>query len=79
MGIIEKYWDDVTVYYVEFTAMNTQGQTRKFGRTLIFGSEVSEQEVYTLVKSRLNNIVEVTAVDELSDGLLLRDETIANH
>lgn len=79
MGMIEEYWDDITVYCVEFITGNGEKKVKRFNRTFVFNSTVSEEEVYGLVKSRLKNIVEVTAVDELYDGLMLKEKKIANH
>lgn len=79
MGMIEEHWDDITVYCVEFTANNKDGVTKGFNRMFVFNSAIREEEVYGLVKSRLKNIVEVTTVDELYDGLMLKEKKVANH
>lgn len=70
--MVEQYWEDITVYYVEFTASDTDKVLRNFHKTLVFRSDVEACEVPQFVKSRFLNIVDVTAVDELSEGLMLK-------
>lgn len=72
MGTVEDYWEDVTIYYVEFIALTGLNTKRKHRKTLAFSSAISKEDVYHLVPVYFNHIDEILHVDELTDGLLLK-------
>lgn len=72
MTSIEENWQDVTVYYVEFTSLGRNQTISTHRKTLIFNNSIIVEDVYDLVKARFSNILDVTEVDELADGLLLK-------
>lgn len=72
MGYIEKYWDDIIVYYVEFTVQTDLYSRRKHKKILVFHSHISKKDVSHLVFTYFNNIAEVLHVDEVTEGLLLK-------
>ncbi|PLS34482.1 hypothetical protein CYV26_08505 [Carnobacterium maltaromaticum] len=74
MGTVEDYWEDVTIYYVKFVAFTASNSRRKHRKTLAFNSSVSKEDVYHLVSVYFNHIDEVLYVDELTDGLLLKEQ-----
>lgn len=73
MGRIEKYWNGITVYSIGFVAKTEEGTKRKHRKTLVFNNSVSKEEIFSLVLIYLNNIEEVLYVDEMSDGLYLKE------
>lgn len=74
MGTIDDYWEDVTIYYVEFVASTGSNSKRKHRKTLAFNSSISKEDVYHLVSVYFNHIDEVLYVDELTDGLRLKEQ-----
>ncbi|MCC4311417.1 hypothetical protein [Carnobacterium maltaromaticum] len=74
MGTVEDYWEDVTIYYVEFVAFTGSNSRRKHRKTLAFNSSINKEDVYHLVSVYFNHIDEVLYVDELTDGLLLKEQ-----
>ena len=81
MGIIDDYWEDITIYYVEFTSHSNSDIKRKHRKTLAFNISISKENICHLVAIYFNNIDEVIYVDEVSDGLLLKgnDLALASH
>lgn len=77
MSLIEEYWEDISIYSVEFssrTDLNKKWSTRKFRKTLVFPSNITKEEVFRLVPICFHNIDKVLYVDELTDGLLLKEQ-----
>lgn len=74
MGMIEEFWDDITVYYVEFTAKSNKEPVRKFRKTLIFQTVTRKEDIDSIIKKYFSNIIEVTHIDELDDGLCLKKQ-----
>lgn len=72
MGMIEEFWDDITVYYVEFTAKTNKEPVKKFRKTLIFKTDVKKKDLDSIIKKYFHGIIEVTHIDELDDGLCLK-------
>lgn len=74
MGYIEDYWDDITIYYVEFIGQCHNNISRKHGKFIAFRSGIHQEDVPDLVKEHLKGVNEVIAVDEISIALLLKNE-----
>lgn len=72
--MIEKFWEDITIYYVKFTSYDELNRLNNHQRVFAFRGEISEKDVRVLVKSRLHNIASITIVDEMDEGLLLKDK-----
>lgn len=70
--MIDEYWTDITVYYVEFTVKTDFYSNRKYGRTLAFNSFISKKEITHLITVYLKDIDEVLFLDVLEDALLLK-------
>lgn len=77
MSKIEEFWEDITLYHIEFTFFreNTLGTHQT---TLALKRNFSKEEIKELIKPYFNNIVAVTCVDELFDGLFLKEEFYMN-
>lgn len=73
MGRIEQHWDGVTVFVAEFVSSTKDGSRRLNRKTLVFKSSVSKEEVYLFIPTYLNNVEEVLYVDEIADGLYLKE------
>lgn len=73
MSKIDEFWKDITVYYVEFTR-GKEDTIVTHCKVLVLKNGLREEEVIELVKIYFNNIIEVTCVDELYDGLILKEE-----
>lgn len=73
MNKIEDFWKDITVYYIEFVAVK-ESSMRTHCKVLVLKSGLHEDEVNELVKTYFNNISEVTCIDELYDGLRLKEK-----
>lgn len=72
---IEENWEDITIYSVGFVSVGSSDHTvREFHRTFAFVGIHDEAEVAELISLKLNNIVSVVSVDELTDALLLKKE-----
>lgn len=77
MEMMEEYWSDVLVYYVEFTAQPDSNATRRiFRKHLVFPVGVAREDVFHLVPVYFDNIAEVLHVDEVIDGLLLKSNDL---
>lgn len=74
MGKVEDYWEDVTVYYVEFKSLNREQELSTHRRTLIFRTSISPSAVKKVVKGSFSNIIEVTEVDELTEALFFKSQ-----
>lgn len=73
MAHIEDYWDDISIYYVEFIGQCQNKSSRKHGKFMAFRSGIHQEDVSDLVKGHLKGINEVIAVDEISIALLLKE------
>lgn len=74
--MIEEYWSDVLIYYVEFTARGDSNATRIFRKHLVFPIGVAREDIFHLVPVYFNNITEVLHVDEVIDGLFLKSSNL---
>lgn len=72
MTRVEMFWEDITVYYVEFISCNKKNEFRKFERVFAFREDINEEEVSYRIKLHLDNIVEVTSVDVIYEALLFK-------
>lgn len=73
MPRIEEYWDDIMVYYVEFSVYDKKEQMFICRKTLVLPAFIHEEEVKEIIKTHFTNVSEVLAVDTLNEGLLLKD------
>ncbi|WP_421000839.1 hypothetical protein ACOJIU_18390 (plasmid) [Carnobacterium maltaromaticum] len=74
MGMIEEFWDDITVYYVEFTAKTNKAPVKKFRKMLIFKADIRKNDLDGIIKKYFNGIIEVTHIDEIDEGLCLKKQ-----
>lgn len=72
---IEDHWTDVIVYQVEIK-IKRDGE-RTLHKLLVFGAELSQNEIKGMIKTKFNNVLEVTRLDELDDGLYMHENPVA--
>ncbi|MGX7418217.1 hypothetical protein ACWOFR_05365 [Carnobacterium gallinarum] len=76
MSRIEDYWDDRIIYNVVYVAANAEKPCKEeiieFQKSLIFPAEVPEEVVRKLILNYFDNIIRITILDEVSEGLGLK-------
>ncbi|MGX7418194.1 hypothetical protein ACWOFR_05250 [Carnobacterium gallinarum] len=80
MSSIDKYWNDRLIYHIGFVAkiMKMDGaiENKEFHRTFIFPDNLSTNEISDLIFLRLDNIIEITYIEEFVEALELRNDDI---
>ncbi|WP_317913401.1 hypothetical protein [Carnobacterium maltaromaticum] len=69
---IEDNYKDVVIYNVIFSV----AQNKQINKTIILNAtmdEITEERIEGIVLKTFKNVLEVIKVDEVMDGLLLRD------
>lgn len=66
---IEKYWSDITIYYISFTINNERGK-QKIDRLFAFESSINEQEIKKYIFTYFDNVESVEYIDYWDQGLL---------
>lgn len=65
---IEDYWDDKTIYYVEFLVV-IDSLEKKICKTLIFPEILSEDEIPKIIRKKFNSVLKIIHLEELASGL----------
>lgn len=74
MGQIEQYWTGITAFNVEFVSFLEDDSKRTHRKVLVFSGSVSKDDVFVLVSIYFKNIYEVLHVDEIDEGLYLKEK-----
>lgn len=75
MNQTEGFWNDITIYYVEFIAQYKENGIQKYQKVVAFRRPVDEAEVAEFIQEYLTNIIEITTVNELLKASLLEIES----
>ncbi|CAD5900126.1 hypothetical protein CMALT430_90024 [Carnobacterium maltaromaticum] len=74
---IEDYWVDRIIYNVSFIVESFRGRDevkfKKINKTLIMPYEATTKEVTELILTRFKDVSEVTLIEEVMDGLSLKE------
>lgn len=66
---IEKYWSDITIYYITFI-INNGHEKKTIERTFVFDSDIDEKEIKTKIFNYFDNIESIEHIDFWDQGLL---------
>lgn len=72
--MIEKFWDDIVVYSVEYKILMNDNTLQVQHKTLACNSLIIEKELENKIKNHLTNCIEVTFIEEIADGLFLKEK-----
>lgn len=76
---IEEYWEDKVIYHVTFFIetykVSGKIELEKITKLLIMTPEITLQGITNLVLAKFKNVSEVISVEEVMDGLLLKETT----
>lgn len=70
--MIEQFWDDIIVYSVEFTVLNSDNTLKLYQKILAIRGLISEKELESTIRKNIKNIVEIISIDEMVDALCLK-------
>lgn len=70
--MIEQFWDDIIVYSVEYTVLNSDNTLKLYQKRLAIRGLISEKELENTVRKNIKNIVEIISIDEIVDALCLK-------
>lgn len=73
--MVEKYWDDITIYFVEYLSKNKKINGEKSivsEGTFIFETSLALEDVIKCIQREINDVLEVINIDEFSDGMVLK-------
>ena len=65
---IEDYWDDTTIYYVEFLVL-IDSLEKKICKTLIFPEILSEDEISNIIRKKFNSVLKIIHLEEVESCL----------
>lgn len=69
---IEDHWNDVEIYYIEFVVQQRDIQ-RTITKIVVFDFN-SKDKVKELIQKNFKNVVQINFIDNIGDGLHLKNE-----
>lgn len=70
--MIEQFWDDIVIYFVEYTSLSSENKVQSHQKTIVFNSVIIEKELENTIMEHMDNIIQVISIDEVADGLYLK-------
>lgn len=69
---IEDYWNDVAIYYIEFT-VNKKGKNYLIKQTIILNIE-AKYNLQEIIKMKFSDVTGINYIDNIGEGLCLKGE-----
>lgn len=70
--MIDQFWDDIVIYFVEYTSLSSENKVQSHQKTVVFNSVIIEKELEHTIMKHIDNIIQVISIDEVADGLCLK-------
>ncbi|MGO2963120.1 MAG: hypothetical protein ACTIDE_10995 [Carnobacterium maltaromaticum] len=70
--MIEQFWDDIIIYFVEYTSLSSENKVQSHQKAVIFNSVIIEKELEHIIMQHIDNIIQVISIDEITDGLFFK-------
>ena len=73
--MVEKYWDDITIYFVEYfskTSPIRDGKLVVVNETFIFQRNLGIEDVTKCIQQETDDLLEIIRIDEFAEGMSLK-------